>query len=449
MFAIGVCVVAFLLCYWAGRRSLGQGLVALMVVGYFYGILRANLLTAASHFIFDAGMIGLFLSPKWRAVSQAEKKHSRVLLLWAAFLIAWPCLLLFLPFQPFLVSLVGLRGNVFFIPLLLIGGRMNRKDLIELSVGMAILDLVAVGFASVEYVLGVPRFYPMSPVTDIIYASQDVQGGFFRIPAIFTSAHAFGGTMVNTMPFLIGLWNSAQNRFHRLLGLIALPAALLGILMSATRQNFVFGSAMIVFVIATSKMKPKHRAVFLVIIGLIAIAALTNSRFQRFKSLGDTEGVTERIAGSVNRGFWEIFVQYPMGNGLGGGGTSMPYFLQGQVRNPIGMENQYAAILSEQGVIGLFIWLAFVGWFFLRVRVAFAKGPWATTRRMLWCLTAVILATGWIGTGMLTSIPGTVLMMLAIGWSTLPQRSTVPADARLPVPAQPWLAGRFTPIQQR
>ena len=85
-------------------------------------------------------------------------------------------------------------------------------------------------------------------------------------------------------------------------------------------------------------------------------------RFQRFMTLSDTEAVGERIAGSVNRGFWDLVVEYPMGNGMGGGGTSMPYFLQGHVRNPVGMESEFSRILLEQGIIGLVIFITFALW---------------------------------------------------------------------------------------
>jgi|HubBroStandDraft_3_1064219.scaffolds.fasta_scaffold07087_4 hypothetical protein len=417
MIALALCILAFISCYMAGRRSLGQGLVALLTFGYFYGILRANLITTYSHFIFDAGMIGLFLSPRWRDVPPEEKKRSEKVLIWTAVLMLWPTLLLALPFQPVMISLVGLRGNIFFIPLLLLGSRLTGKDLIELSVGLALLDLVAVAFAVAEYFLGVPRFFPYSQVTLIMYSSADVAGGFLRIPATFTSAHAFGGTMVGTIPYLIGLWIRSEKRFHRWLALITLPLTLLGVLMSATRTFFVFAVAMILFVTFTTPMRGKQRALFLAIVAMVGISALSNERFQRFKSLGDTDSVTDRIAGSVNRDFWEILAEYPMGNGLGGGGTSIPYFLQGQVRNPIGMENEYAAILCEQGVIGLMIWLCFIGWFFSNVGKAFAKSPWSMTRRLVWCLAVISMITAWLGTGSLTAIPGTVLLMIAMGWT--------------------------------
>jgi len=447
MIALALCLIAFAACYWAGRRSVGQGLVALFFFGYFYGILRANLLTAASHFIFDAGTIGLFLSALTGPADAQQSKNSRALRMWIMILMGWPILLMLLPFQSFMVSLVGLRSNVFFLPLLLLGTRLRNKDLIELSVGLALLDLIAVGFGGAEYFLGVPRFFPRSPVTELIYASGDVAGGFLRIPATFTSAHAFGGTMVGSMPYLIGLWTRAEKPLYRHLALITMPVALLGVLMSATRQNFVFGVAMILFVLWTAKLKTKHRVAFVLVIAMVGFAALSNARFQRFKSLSDTEGVAERIAGSVNRSFWEILTDYPMGNGLGGAGSSMPYFLQGEVRNPIGIENQYALILGEQGVIGLGIWLAFLLWFFSKARVAFAKGPWANTRRLAWALTVFGFGTAWIGTGLLTSIPGTLLLMLGVGWTAVPElpdatRLTERARLRVPYGKRPIPATR-------
>ncbi len=436
MIAIALCILAFVACFLAGRRSLGQGLVVLLTFGYFYGILRANLLTTYSHFIFDAGMLGLYLACLGRALQPGEKRRSQTVRLWVSLLLVWPSLLVMLPFQPPLVSLVGLRGNIFFIPLLLLGSTMKRKDLIELSMGLALLDLVAVAFGGAEYFLGVPRFFPPSPVTRIIYASADVEGGFFRIPAIFSSAHAFGGTMIDTIPFLVGLWTNSDTRLGRWLGLIGISTAMLGVLMSATRQNFIFGCAMVIFFVFTAKVKGKQRIAFLIVVGAVAVMALTNTRFQRFKSLGETSQVTDRIAGSVNRGFWEILVEYPMGNGLGGGGTSIPYFLEGDVRNPIGMENEYSRILSEQGVIGFLLWLSFILWFLSRARTAFEKGPWAASRRLTWTISAFGFGTAWIGTGILTSIPATLLLMVGMGWTAVPEGPQPALPERVPRPVR-------------
>jgi hypothetical protein len=418
MIAVLACIAAFIANYWAGRRSLGKGLLVLVVVGYFYGIIRANLITTFSHFIFDAAALGLYLSQTWFSTDSAENKRSGPILWWTLALAGWCCLLVLLPFQPLLVSLVGLRGSIFFLPIMVLGAKLKDRDLLELGAGLAILNLVAAAFAWAEYFMGVPRFYPISPVTQIIYASGDVTGGFLRIPAIFSSAHAYGGSMVVSLPYLIGCWDRARVRLFRILMVLGIGAALLGVLMSATRQNFVLAAVMVIVTLLMRRAKPGAIAVFALLIVGLGWAALTNERFQRFKSLTDTEGVVERIAGSVNHSFWEILTEYPMGNGLGGGGTSIPYFLQSEVRNPIGMENEYARILSEQGVIGLLLWISFVVWFLSRARIAFAKVPWANSRRMAWCLAAFSLGTAWIGLGFLTSIPQTAIQLLGIGWTT-------------------------------
>ena len=426
MLALIVCLVAFAATYRAGRRSLGQGLIALFVVGYFYGIVRANLLTVFSHFIFDAGLIGLYLSQEWISSDPKEAKRLETVRLWTAVLIAWPLLVVLMPFQPLLVSIVGLRGNVFFIPVLILGSRLKEKDLLQLSAGLAVLNLVALGFAWIEYFTSVTQFYPLSPVTLIIYSSGDVAGGYFRIPAIFTSAAAYGGNMVGSLPFLLGLWDRSKTQGVRILAVCGVAAAMVGVLMSATRSNFIIGSAMLLVTILTSRMKTSRRMIFVMLIALAGVLAMSNERFQRFKSLADTEMVSDRIAGSVNRTFWEILMEYPMGNGLGGGGTSIPYFLQGQVRNPIGMENVYSQILCEQGVIGLLLWIGFIVWFLSRVRIAFANGPWVTSRRMAWSLNTFLLGTAWVGLGLFTSIPGTVMLLLGMGWTTNPALAEVP-----------------------
>ena len=120
MIALALCVLAFFATFFAGRRSLGVGMIALFTVGYFYGILRANLITTYSHFLFDAGLIGLYLSQNWFTFPPPEARRLEFLRIATALLIGWPLLLVLMPFQPLLISLVGLRGNILFIPLLLL-----------------------------------------------------------------------------------------------------------------------------------------------------------------------------------------------------------------------------------------------------------------------------------------------------------------------------------------
>jgi len=431
--ALAICIAALLITFWAGRRSLGTGLIALLAIGYFYGILRANLITTYSHFIFDASLLGLYCSQKWTSGTPSDLKRQEPMRLWVIVMIGWCLALMLLPFQPFMVTLVGFRGNVFFLPVLLLGTRLTDRDLSYLVGGLATLNVIALAFAGGEYFLGLPRFFPHSQVTEIMYSSMDVEGGFFRIPATFTAAHAYGGTMVGSLPYMIGGWERVQNNRFKFLALCGIVAALLGILMSATRQNFVVGAIMVLVAIWTRRGKSfKNVLALLVLLGIIGYVAATNSRFQRFKSLQDTESVTERIAGSVNRGFFEILAEYPMGNGLGGGGTSIPYFLQGSVKNPIGMENEYARVLSEQGIVGLLIFIGFVGYVFSRGPKAMAKGSWDTTRRMVWSLAAFSLGTAWIGLGLLTAIPQTAILLLGMGWTTTWKDSEAPVRAVAP-----------------
>jgi hypothetical protein len=443
MNAILMCLAAFGITCWAGRKSLGLGLVSLLTFGYFYGIIRANFLATFTYFIFDAAMLGLYVSQRWGSAGDT-KRGSPALRTWLLVLMLWPSLLVLIPFQPLLVSFVGLRGAIFFLPLAWLGSKLRSQDVIYLSLGLAVLNLAVMVFAVGEYFLGVPRFYPINAVTAIIYASTDVAGGFFRIPATFTNAHAFGGMMVASIPYLIGAWEESRARLFRMLMMAGIAAAMLGVLMSATRVNFAIGGALILFSIWKGDMKPSRRALFVLLILGVSVVALRNERFQRFKSLSDSEYVEGRISGSVNRGFFEILLEYPLGNGLGGGGTSIPAFLEGQVRNPIAMENEYARILCEQGLIGLLLWFGFILWFLSRFRTAFAAGPWSTTRRMIWVLSVIGLVTSALGTGMLTAIPGTSLLLLGMGFAATPMASKT-AEVRRHVNTRTWVPAQPVP----
>jgi hypothetical protein len=131
--------------------------------------------------------------------------------------------------------------------------------------------------------------------------------------------------------------------------------------------------------------------------------------------LQDVEMVSGRIAGGVNMGFLDLAADYPFGNGLGGGGTSIPYFLNPRIENPVGMENEYARIMLEQGLVGLGLWIVFIVWLLTRLGQGPAD-PWFLGRRLAWGTCAAYFATGLIGTGLLTSVPQTCLLLLNAGW---------------------------------
>jgi hypothetical protein len=430
-------IVAFGATFAAGRRSAVNGLIVLLLCGYFYGIYRANVLEWATYFFFDSALLGFYLSQPWRCAGPADRQRTKALRLWLAVLLAWPALLCILPFQPLLVSLVGLRGNIFFLPLLLVGASLPERGLPKLAFAVAALDVIVLAFAAAEYFLGIERFYPVNAVTTIIYLSRDVANfTAYRIPATFTSAHAFAGTMVSTLPFLVGAWGSPAVRgFKKIVLLFGIVAALLGVLMASARVHFVICVVLMLCSLALIRMTVVKRVLLVTVLFGLGALTLQTERFQRFRTLSETEYVNDRIAGSVNRTFFEILAEYPMGNGLGGGGTSLPSFLQLNVRRPVSMENEFARILAEQGIIGLGIWLLFIFWCFSR-SAPFAKGPWRSGRMLAALACFLYLLSGMIGIGLLTSIPQTVLFFVSLGWAVSGQATPVAGLAR-PVPVRP------------
>ncbi len=72
-----LCLTAFVAVYWFTRRSLVAGLRAALTVGYFYGLVRANLPQELSHFIFDAGIGGLYLGTLLRGLTPIQKLRKR------------------------------------------------------------------------------------------------------------------------------------------------------------------------------------------------------------------------------------------------------------------------------------------------------------------------------------------------------------------------------------
>jgi hypothetical protein len=436
MIALLLCVIAGLGAYLLGRRSVAAGCLVVLTAGYFYGILRANLFTPFSHFIFDAAVLGLYAAQ----FQPGSKKipgtpHNPMLDTWMIFLLGWPLLLLFMPFQTLLVSIVGLRGNMFLVPAVLLGSRLRNVDLRRLAIGFAVLNLIALGFGIAETFKGIEPFFPPGPMTVTMYNSQD-SGGGHRIPSLFQNAHTYAGVMVGTLPFLFGAWmQQSGTKKQKLFLMMGMGAAMFGVLMAQTRTGLIMAFLMAGLASMSGKLGALKRWIWVLGIAGLIVAAMNNDRWQRYKEL-DTESVSSRIAGSVNRGFFEILFEYPMGNGLGGGGTSIPYFLESQVKAPVGAENEYARILLEQGVIGFAIWVAFALWFVTN-RVAFVKDEWYTGRRMAWYLCAFSLFSATLGIGMLSSIPNTFVFLLSLGWASVkpvPESQTTVRFVRQPTP---------------
>jgi hypothetical protein len=430
MIALLLCVVGALAAFFVGRRSLGAGILVVIAVGFGYGILRANLAPPFSHFMFDTAVIGLYASQFVGVRGEKATSSHPSLDMWMYILMGWPLLMVLMPFQPLLVSLVGLRGNMFFLPAVFLGTRLRDEDLRKLAVGFSLFNLVALGFAVAEYFKGIEPFFPEGPMTMIMYNSVD-SGGGHRIPAIFQNAHTYAGVMVFTVPILFGAWALTTGaKWRKILFLLGMAAAFLGVLMAATRLGIIMAALLVVVASVSGKLGPLKRVVWAVAIVAVVWSAMHNERWQRYKEL-DTETVQDRVAGSVNRTFWEVLVEYPMGNGLGGGGTSIPYFLASQVNRPIEVESEYCRILLEQGLAGMLLWVGFVIWFVTN-RAGFVKDEWLTGRRMAWYLCILNFVIGVIGIGMLSSIPNTFMFLLLVGWTSVrPERVTAVAQSRV------------------
>jgi hypothetical protein len=412
-----LCLVAFVTSFWLGCRSLVTGLGAVLTVGYLYGILRARYLDGFSHFLFDSAVLGFYLSLLGQPSGPAHQRRTASLKLWTLLLIGWPVVLFLVPMQHPLVQLVGLRGNAFLLPFLLIGAGLGPGQLYRLALWLAVLNLIAFGFAAVEYIVGVELFFPRNPVTEIIYLSRDVAGyTAYRIPACFVNAHAYGGTMVMTLPWLVGAWTERhRTAWHGPALVAALAVSLLGAFLAAARIHIVVLFLLLVVITGSGRLKGLLWSGWLLLLGGIGYLVASEERLQRFLTLRDTDYVANRIVGSVNLTFWDLVLNYPLGNGLGGGGTSIPHFLKDLIIRPVAMENEYARILLEQGLPGLCLWAAFLFWVFTR-----PTGPgheaWSLGRRLLWFTCAAYFASGLLGTGLLTSVPHTLLLLVGMGW---------------------------------
>jgi hypothetical protein len=411
-----LCLASFVFVLRFSRHSLGRGLGALLAVGYLYGILRARFPDGFSHLVFDTGTLGLYLGRFWGDAPAEPVRHSREAKLWVTTLTAWPLLIFFVPYQDPLIQLVGLRAAVFFLPVILLGVRASESDLREVAGWLAGLNLLAFGFAVAEYQMGIELFYPVNAVTELIYRSFDIgPEGHPRIPATFVNAHAYAGTMVATLPFLFARWLMARiGSVERPFMACAIVASTLGVFAAGARQPAVI-LFLELLVVCVSRMSIRKQMGLLALGCLVAFFVWHSERLQRFTTLSDTEAVRERVGKSVNLGFLEMLGRYPFGAGLGSAvGTSIPSFLEVSADDQIGMESEYGRIALEQSALGLALWVAFVAWTLTR-RPAVASPHWALGVQLMRVYVLCSWGAALIGTGTLTSIPSTVLLLLQMG----------------------------------
>jgi len=148
---------------------------------------------------------------------------------------------------------------------------------------------------------------------------------------------------------------------------------------------------------------------------VVGAVVMQNERMQRFMTLSDTEYVANRIGPGIRLSFLDILAEYPFGAGLGSAwGTSIPYFLREYSQGQIGMETEYGRIALELSPVGLILWL----WFVYRA-LRFPPTPpspdWAIGMRLSRTYAFITWGTGLIGTGHLTAIPGSALLLMQMG----------------------------------
>lgn len=427
-----LCILAFTAAAFCGSQSLTLGLRAVLTVGYLYGILRANYLDGFSHLIFDCAVLGLYVTAFTR--QESERAEVRPVRNWLLALLAWPLLVLLIPVHHPLIQLVGLRGNALLLPFLLLGARLRNEEVFPIAIWLGVLNIGAFVVGVAEFLLGVERFFPRNAVTDIIYKSNDIANyTAYRIPATFINAHAYAGTMVVTLPWLVGAWlQPTRSLLSRGLLNIALPVTVIAVFMAGPRFPVVLFGIILVGASLSGELRRSAFIGWAVMLVAVGYVISSEARFQRFLTLLDTDMVAERIRGSVNQGFFDLLEQYPLGNGLCGGGTSVPYFLQQYAPETVGLENEWSRILLEQGIPGVLLWAAFILWFCLRPPAG-SGNPLALARRLLWYYCVALFLTMALGVGMLTSIPQSALFLFSVGW-VVAQPARLPRSGRAPAP---------------
>lgn len=426
---IAASLVALFVTYWLAKRSLVGGIISALGFGYCFGIFRANFPDTASYFVFDSAVLGLYIAQAQQITRQFFTQDAQRLKHWVVFLMLWPILMFLVPMQDPIVQLVGLRGNMFLLPFILIGARLQSENFYDIGLWMALFNLVAFGVGVAEFTFGLEHFYPQNPLTEIIYRSNDVgSSNAYRIPSMFSNAHSFGGMMVIALPWITGAWVQHHRKiWHKNVLLAGMIASMVGVFMSAARVHFLGLIVLVTVFTFSTRLRPIYRVGWLLVLIIVGYTVALNPRMQRFTTLSDSEYVRGRFQGSVNVSLIDAVVEYPFGVGLGGGGTSVPYFLLSRVDRPVMVESEIGRIHLEEGIIGMTAWVAFMLWVFTRPRVQ-RTDPWFIGIRMAWFSCLILMLTGLIGIGLFTAIPSSCVLLMSIGWIATHQSRLMPAQ---------------------
>jgi hypothetical protein len=222
--------------------------------------------------------------------------------------------------------------------------------------------------------------------------------------------------MVLSLPLLAGAWVQKHREIWQKNLLIAgLLAAMLGVFMSAARSHFLVLVVLITVATFSTRLRPIYRVGWVVVLVVVSYVVSTQERMQRFTTLDDRQFVESRFEASVNTTLLDAMIDYPFGVGLGGGGTSMPFFLMDRLNTPVAVESEWGRIELETGLLGLAAWCGFLVWVFTRPQ-AHRGDPAFLGWRLAWVACICFFAFGFIGIGLFTSIPSTAILLMLVGW---------------------------------
>jgi hypothetical protein len=412
---------------------------ALVFVGYVYAVLRAWVLDGAAHFIFDCAVLGLYAAQLPRRPQGVARERSRAVVPWVIALVGIPLILFLIPAHNFVIQLIGLRAAAFFIPLVLIGARAGPSDLDELSRWLIGLNLGAFALAVFEFFFGLESIFPHNAVTALVYGSADVAGRWHRIPSCFANAHAYAGTMLATLPFLINRWQMpGVARLEKSLAAAAIFGSCIGMFMAGARLPIAMLFIELGLLVVSLKLSLKTQVSMALVALIVAYVVMSDERMQRFTSIFDVDKVANRVDMSMGASTLDVLVEHPVGEGLGSAfGTSIPYFLNeyNDFRH-VSCENEYVRIWIEQTPLGLFAWIAFI----LRATVPRPRPvspEWELGTKIGRAYAICSWFTVGIGTGLLQSIPTCALILFIMG--LLCARTSARAPMRTgPAPRAPW-----------
>jgi hypothetical protein len=407
-----ITIIVFIAVLLGLQRSLGVGLSILFIVGYFYGILRANIPSA--YFSFDVALLALYLFGLLKGVYQSPRVGW--VNIWLVCAVLWATLVLVIPQQHYLIQLVGWRSAIWLPLAIPFGALCKEQDLNILGKTLVVLTCIAFGFALMEFYFGLHLFYPKTASTELIYRSLADQKNL-RIPAIFSSAHHYGGTMFASIPIILRLAVHPKISFSwRMSAFFAMAIASIGTFLSAARSPVILLLIAAALLVIWMRPSLKQLLGLLILVTITVLVVSSNARFRRFETLKDTEMVQARLQGSNNKDIIDVFIHYPMGAGLGSAfGTSIPSFLMEYApKEVIGAENEYVRIVIELGIPGLFLWLILIFKSAMHIPKA-SQRVTLLVNRALYLTVILSWLTGLTGAGLFASIPGSLFLMLHTG----------------------------------